>query len=130
MSIKIQVASARHQLTGESLRAARLRVHQLPDWGALIPSATETQQLLESLLLQHIGMPQSSSHHPLGIAEVVPAPGGLNIRFECSDLVPPALKMLPYRERGQRTVHGAPGLWATAVDGNIEIAFARHPKAG
>ncbi|MET9664964.1 hypothetical protein ABZY19_06280 [Streptomyces sp. NPDC006475] len=130
MSIEEQVATARQQLTGESLRTVRLRVKELSSWRALIPSATDTQLLLESLLLQHIGNALACSRFPLGIAEVVPASSRLDIRFEHSDLMRPALEMLPYRERGQRTVHGAPGLWASVVGNGIEIAFARHPSAG
>jgi hypothetical protein len=80
MSIEEQVATARQQLTGESLRAVRLRVKELPSWRALIPSATDTQLLLESLLLQHIGNALVCSRFPLGIAEVVPASSRLDIR--------------------------------------------------
>ncbi|KPI25151.1 hypothetical protein OV320_8356 [Actinobacteria bacterium OV320] len=130
MLIEEQVAAARQQLTGESLRAVRLRVKELPSWRSLVPSGTDTQLLLESILLQYIGNPQLSSRFPLGIAEVVPASSRLDVRFEHSALVRPALEMLPYRERGERTVHGAPGLWARAVGNSIEIAFARHPAAG
>ncbi|MBM7166870.1 hypothetical protein JQK87_00185 [Streptomyces sp. G44] len=130
MSIKNQVACARQQLTGESLRVARLRIQECSDWGSLLPSAAETQQLLESLLLQHVGKPQAVSRYPLGIAEVVPASARVDIRFERGDLVRPALEMLPFRERGQRTIHGVPGLWATVVDSTIEVAFARRPEAG
>lgn len=130
MLIEEQVAAARQQMTGESLRAVRLRVKELPSWRSLVPSGTDTQLLLESILLQYIGNPQLSSRFPLGIAEVVPASSRLDIRFEHSALVRPALEMLPYRERGERTVHGAPGLWARVVGNSIEIAFARHPAAG
>jgi hypothetical protein len=130
MLIEEQVAAARQQLTGESLRAVRLRVKEMPSWRTLVPSGTDSQLLLESVLLQHIGNPQRSSRFPLGIAEVVPTSSRLDIRFEHSTLVRPALEMLPYRERGQRTIHGTPGLWARTVGSSIEIAFARHPAAG
>ncbi|MDO0936397.1 hypothetical protein QQY66_33610 [Streptomyces sp. DG2A-72] len=130
MLIEEQVAAARQQMTGESLRAVRLRVKELSSWRSLVPSGTDTQLLLESILLQYIGNPQLSSRFSLGIAEVVPASSRLDIRFEHSASVRPALEMLPYRERGERTVHGAPGLWARVVGNSIEIAFARHPAAG
>ncbi|MFF4361565.1 hypothetical protein [Streptomyces sp. NPDC001604] len=130
MLIEEQVATARQQMTGESLRAVRLRVKELPSWRSLVPSGTDIQLLLESILLQYIGNTQRANRFPLGIAEVVPASSRLDIRFEHFSLVRPALEMLPYRERGQRTVHGTPGLWARVVGNSIEIAFARHPAAG
>ncbi|MER7050414.1 hypothetical protein [Streptomyces jumonjinensis] len=129
MSIEKQLTAARQQLTGESLRSAGLRVKELSSWGSLIPAAGDAQRILESILLQHIGVPQSPSRLPLGIAEVRPWSNRLEIRFEQPDRVRAALEMLPYRERGQRAVHGTPGLWASTIDGNIEIAFARHPNA-
>ncbi|MET7533514.1 hypothetical protein [Streptomyces goshikiensis] len=129
MSIEKQVSAARQQLTGESLRGARLRIKELPTWSSPIPGAADTQKLLESLFLQHIGVLQTSSRYPLGIVEVIPAVHRLEVRFEHPDVVRSALGMLPYRDR-QRSVHGVPGLWARTVNGTIEIAFARRPDQG
>ncbi|MFI6004962.1 hypothetical protein ACIA98_31920 [Streptomyces sp. NPDC051366] len=129
MSIEKQVSAARQQLTGESLRGARLRIKELPTWSSPIPGAADTQKLLESLFLQQIGVLQTSSRYPLGIAEVIPAAHRLEVRFEHPAVVRSALGMLPYRDR-QRSVHGVPGLWARTVNGTIEIAFARRPDQG
>ncbi|MFD4394916.1 hypothetical protein [Kitasatospora sp. NPDC058397] len=129
MSIHQQVASAREQLTGESLRGARLRVEALADWSVLIPAPTETQSLLESLLLQRIGSPTTPSRFPLGIAEVVPQRARLDVWFESPEFVSPVLELLPYRDT-RKSVRGIKDLWAKAVGTSVEIAFARNPDCG
>ncbi|MGW4724042.1 hypothetical protein [Streptomyces sp. NPDC004291] len=130
MSIDQYVAFARQELTGESVRAARQRVKQLPDWASLIPVATKTQQLLESLLASRLGAPGTATRYPLGIAEVVPMTSRLEIRLEHAGLVRPALALLPHRRRDRRAVQGVPELLARATVGSIEMSFARNPDAG
>ncbi|QPP05204.1 hypothetical protein G4Z16_01045 [Streptomyces bathyalis] len=129
MSIDEHVASCRQQMTGESLRRVRLSVKELADWSALLPTAEGTQPLLESLFLKQVGTPSAPNRYPLGIERVVAAPRRLEVRFEQPELVRPVLQLLPWRDR-RRSRHGIADLWATAVGGSIEIAFARRPTEG
>lgn len=123
MRIEQYIVDIRRQLTGESLREARLRLAHLRDWSEPVPAAKDTDQArLESYLLDALGQGQGLS--PLGVSEIVPTSDQLVLRLESAEPFSLLLPLLPYRDR-RRSRHGVLDLRASSARRGIELALGR-----
>ena len=105
MLIEQYIVDIRRQLTGETLRGARLHLAGLRDWSEPVPAAKDNNQArLESHLLHALG--QGQGRHPLGVSEVVPTADQVVLRLESVELFTALLPLLPYKDR-RRSRHGA-----------------------
>ena len=123
MLIEQYIVDIRRQLTGETLRGARLHLAGLRDWSEPVPAAKDNNQArLESHLLHALG--QGQGRHPLGVSEVVPTADQVVLRLESVELFTALLPLLPYKDR-RRSRHGVLDLRACSGRQGVELTLGR-----
>lgn len=98
MYCNASLATAVNQINGEPREKARRRIADLNRWDRLIPSASDRQALLESLLWQALGMVEGRVR-PLGVVSTVPHASRLDLKVEDETSLASLLALLPYRDR-------------------------------
>ncbi|MER5302864.1 hypothetical protein ABT039_25855 [Streptomyces lasiicapitis] len=98
MYCNASLATAVNQINGEPREKARRRIADLNRWDRLIPSASDRQALLESLLWQALGTVEGRVR-PLGVVSTTPHASRLDLKVEDEASLGALLALLPYRDR-------------------------------
>ncbi|MFI9332399.1 hypothetical protein ACIGZJ_33315 [Kitasatospora sp. NPDC052868] len=116
------LATARGEITGESLTRSRAAVGRMEKFNRLIEEAPGVQALLESVVLEGIGFANHRGGAPFGVRAAIGEHGRLELRVEDESVIEGVLVQLPHADR-RGVVRGLRGLLAQHVDRGVELTI-------